>query len=123
LQNRLRILVFEPDLLFSSKIESTATKLGVATTVVTDLLRLLSMLKENRPAGLIVNLDALDARIDDLTDPVHEKGCTAVGYYSHVNAEVAEEARRIGFEVILSRGALAARIVETFRKIIQEQGV
>lgn len=41
------MLAFKPDLHFSSKIESTATKLRLAITVVTDLQRLKSMLKGN----------------------------------------------------------------------------
>ena len=117
------MFVFEPDLLFSSKIASTATKLGVAITVVTDLQGFLSMLKENWPVGLIVDLDALGARINDLAGPVHEKCCTAVGYYSHVNARVAEEARTVGFDVVLSRGTFVAKMAETLRKIIQERRV
>lgn len=58
-----------------------------------------------------------------ILEDTREKRCTAVGYYSHVNAQVAEEARRVGFDVILSRGAFVAKMAETLHKIIQERGV
>lgn len=121
MQNHARILAFEPDLLFSSKIESIAARLGFVTTVVTDWDGLLAKLGESIPSVLVVSLDTLDRKIADLVEFVRGKPCTILGYYSHVNVQLAEEARKVGFNVVMSRGAFVSRMEKTLRDVFAEE--
>ena len=121
MQHHTRIVVFEPDLLFSSKIEGIAARLGFAVTVMTDWDGLLSKLGESIPPVLVVNLDALDRKIVDLKRFVSGKPCTTLGYYSHVNVQLAEEARKVGFDLVLPRGAFVARMEKTLRDVFAEE--
>ena len=121
MQHHTRMIVFEPDLLFSSKIEGIAARLGFAVTVMTDWDGLLSKLGESIPPVLVVNLDALDRKIVDLMGFVRGKPCTTLGYYSHVNVQLAEEAHKVGFDIILPRGAFVARMEKTLRDVFAEE--
>lgn len=111
-----RVLAFEPDLLFSSKIESAASKLGLELELESSLQELLSRLKDTQPRALIVSLDALP-ETSALKELISSRTFSAIGYYSHVNGALGEEARTIGFDLVLTRGAFAARIEEILRKV------
>ncbi len=54
------VVVFEPDLLFSSRIEGQARRIGADLKLVTDYERLLWQLRENVPELLVVNQDFLE---------------------------------------------------------------
>jgi hypothetical protein len=108
------IVVFEPDLLFSSRIEGQARRLGTDVRLATDYEGLLRQLRENVLELLIVNLDLLETRLDQLQDILGGKSCKSVGYYSHVNARVGEEAREFGIGLVMSRGAFVKKIKEVF---------
>jgi len=106
------LLVFEPDLLFSSQIESAATKRGFNVRVSSNLKALSQLLAEAKPGMVIVNLD----RVEDFDFLRSLKGRTEtsrfVGYYSHVDAKVAEEAKNAGFEIVLPRRAFVSKLSE-----------
>lgn len=108
------IVVFEPDLLFSSRIEGQARQIGADLKLVTDYDGLLRQLRENVPDLLIVNLDLLETRLVQLQDILGGKSCKSVGYYSHVNARLGEEEKRFGIGLVMSRGAFVATMKEVF---------
>jgi hypothetical protein len=81
---------------------------------VTDYDELLRHLRENVPELLIVNLDLLETRFDQLQDVLGGKSCKSVGYYSHVNTHLGEEAKRFGIGLVMSRGAFVAKMKEVF---------
>jgi len=106
------IVVFEPDLLFSSRIEGQARRIGADLKLVTDYDGLLRQLRENVPELLIVNLDLLETRLDQLQDILGGKSCKSVGYYSHVNARLGEKAKRFGIGLIMSQAAFVTKMNE-----------
>jgi ActR/RegA family two-component response regulator len=53
------VLVFEPDLMFSSRIESEAAKTGLEAKVTVTVTELERFIHQIVPKALIVNLDAL----------------------------------------------------------------
>jgi hypothetical protein len=110
------VLAFEPDLVFSSKIESAARKLGVELALESSLQHLPSRLRDIQPKVLIVNLDALP-EITALRELMRDRIFSVIGYYSHVNSALGEEARKAGFDLALTRGAFAARIEEVLQKV------
>jgi hypothetical protein len=104
------VLVFEPDLIFSSKIEAAAAKAGVEIVVTSRFEELLRQLKLFIPKSIVLNLDASTGELDALKDYIKLGTIEFVGYYSHVNVGLQEEARRLGIENVLSRGTFVSRL-------------
>jgi CheY-like chemotaxis protein len=105
------------DLLFASKIRTTARQLGVDLTIVksadasaTDAIRAhapsLVILDLNNPAG--EPIEVLSAMQDD---PVLSQIPT-VAFASHVQTELIQRARRAGAREVLPRSAFAMRLGE-----------
>ncbi len=111
------IIVFEPDLLFSSRIESAAAKVGLDVKFVGDLQQIVQELNEPSPRMVILNLDAAEGKLGTLEGRLKIGAFKAVGYYSHVNAPLAEEARRVGIDLVLSRGMFVTRISEILEEL------
>ena len=111
------IVVFEPDLLFSSRIESQARRLGADVKLVTDCDGLLRQLRENVPELLIVNLDLLETRLEQLQEFLGGRSCKSVGYCSHLNALLGEEAKRFGVGLVMSRGSFVTKMREVLAQV------
>jgi len=105
------IVLFEPDLLFSSKIEGAAKRLNVELRVITDLAELLRDFEGSASRVFVISLDALEGKLSALKNHVSGRP-RVIGYYSHVKAHLAEEAKGVGIEIVLSRGAFVARMEE-----------
>jgi hypothetical protein len=108
-----KVVVFEPDLLFLSRIESAGRKAGLDLKVVTKVNELQQALKESAPRILLVNLDALGGGGNALTGLVHGTS-RLIGYYSHANSKLAKEALVDGFDMVIPRRAFADRLGEVF---------
>jgi ActR/RegA family two-component response regulator len=105
-----QLIVFEPDLLFSSRIESAAESAGVQVKVMSNLEAFLEETKQTTPRVVLVNLDATGEKLALLEEVARGGACKLVGYYSHVNSGLAEEARSIGIGLVLSRGAFTREL-------------
>jgi hypothetical protein len=114
----VQLIALEPDLLFSSKIESIAAMLGVETKIVTSLQALRAALGAEEPKIVVVNLDAFVGQLDSLAELTGTKSFRVVGYYSHVNAELAGEASKMGAALILSRGAFVSKIRDVLTELM-----
>jgi hypothetical protein len=114
-----RIVVFEPDLIFSSRIESVATTLGGSVKITSECAELIRQLTDSLPALLILNLDALGKDVARVGDAVRGKSLVCVGYYSHVNTGMAEEATRSGIGMVLTRGVFVKRIEEICARVLR----
>lgn len=109
------ILAFEPDLLFSSRIEAVAQSLGIPLRLVTDIDDFAKLLVADPPSIVLVNLDLLRSR-QDVFEAVCRTGAkVAIGYYSHVDTNVAKAAQ-VGFHVAVSRGVFSVRMREIISK-------
>jgi hypothetical protein len=112
------VLVYEPDLFFSSRIESVGKRFGLEVNTVTNMNELREKLKEGLPKLLLVNLDALEERHESsLAGLVSPGSCRLLGYYSHVQAESAEKALKRGFESVIPRRAFAVKLSEIFSEV------
>ena len=109
------IVAFEPDLMFSSRIESTAEKERSKVKIVTDYEDLLHHLATEAPSLLLLNLDALKGDIRRLGQFARNENCKIIGYYSHVNGQLAAGAKQIGINVF-SRGAFIIRLPDLLRE-------
>jgi hypothetical protein len=96
-----RVVAFIPDLLFGSNVVGALTAAGHEVRLVSD------------PSGardaevLIVDLTAdVTARIEQVSG-LSLGGVRTLGFYSHVEAEVREQAERAGFDLVVPRSRMA----------------
>src|ERR1022692_3176879 len=99
-----RIIAFVPDLLFGSNVVGMLTAGGHEVTLASD------------GEALRRELGGADALVVDLTaDPAErieevqkaQSQLPKLAFYSHVEAEVREQAERAGFELVVPRSRMA----------------
>jgi PleD family two-component response regulator len=110
------ILAVLDDLMFTSKIKTTASQLGVAVTFARSAEAALGEMRKSAPSLVILDLN--NARTDPLglvasmkQDPALASVRT-VGYASHVMTDVIDAARRAGVSDVLARSAFSQRLAE-----------
>lgn len=110
------ILAVLDDLMFSSKIKTAATQLGINVAFARSSHAAFDAMRKETPALVILDLD--NARIDPLgsvadmkKDPTLAKVPT-LGFVSHVHTDLIEAARAAGVDEILARSAFATRLAE-----------
>jgi hypothetical protein len=97
-----KLVLLEPDLLFSSRIESAAARAGWQVKVVVRDDELQCALHESAPDVLFVDLDALKS-VGVSSSGSASARCRRVGYYSHVDSKLAARALAEGFEMVIPR--------------------
>jgi hypothetical protein len=110
----LDVVLFEPDLLFASRVEAAARKLNLRLKVVGDVDSLSNELKKVGLRRFVISLDSLEGKLSVLKEDVTGRSAV-IGYYSHVKSQLAEEAKRAGVEKVFSRGAFSAKIEEILK--------
>jgi CheY-like chemotaxis protein len=110
------VLALVDDLMFRSKIKSTAAPLGVAVTFAGSSDAALTAMRAARPALVILDLN--NPRTDPLgtisamkKDPALTSIPT-VGYVSHVDVATIDAARAAGVDDVLARSAFSMRLAE-----------
>jgi len=110
------ILAVLDDLMFTSKIKTTAAQLGVPVTFARSSAAALAEMKANRPSLVILDLN--NPRIDALATVAAMKADASleaiptVGFASHVQADVIEAARSGGVSDVVARSGFVQRLPE-----------
>ena len=113
------ILAVLDDLMFSSKVKTTASQLGVAVTFARSRDAALAEMRKTAPSLVILDLnnprtDPLGIVADMKADPALASVPT-VGYASHVQADVIDAARRAGVGEVLARSAFTMQLAEILK--------
>ena len=110
------LLAVLDDLLFTSKIRTTANQLGVAIAFARSSESALSDMRKNLPSLVIFDLN--NPRTDPLgtvevmkADPALAEIPT-VGFASHVQTDVIDAARRAGVGDVMARSAFTQKLPE-----------
>jgi len=110
------ILALLDDLMFSSKIKTTAGQLGIAVAFARSADSALSQMRSTPPSLVILDLN--NARIDPLRVVASMKADAAlatiptVGFASHVQVDVIEAARQAGVGEVMARSAFTQKLPE-----------
>ena len=111
----LRVVAYVPDLLFGSTVVSAIKAAGHEPVLVGDPEALSRELA--RSELLIVDLTAdvpvRIATVRELTPP----GVRALAFYSHVEADVRDQALEAGFDLVVPRSRMAREGVELIRRL------
>ncbi len=110
------ILAAVDDLLFSSKIRTTAKLTGVDLVFARTPDEILSQARALRPDLVILDLNSAKAHpIETLaalkSDP-QLASIRTLGFVSHVHSELIESARSAGIDEVMARSAFAAKLAD-----------
>jgi PleD family two-component response regulator len=113
------ILAVLDDLMFSSKIKTTASQLGVGVAFARSAEAALGEMRRSAPSLVILDLN--NPRTDPLgivssmkQDPALA-GIPTVGYASHVQVDVINAARQAGVGEVMARSAFTQQLPDILR--------
>ncbi|QDU33810.1 hypothetical protein KS4_18680 [Poriferisphaera corsica] len=113
------------DLIFGTKISSTAEALGIVSRPVRNLSMLenrLNMVDDGKPnhpvSGMMLDLDTGEDGLK-LLDAVkaHSPEIPVVAFGSHVLVDMLESARQRGADFVMPRGAFTANLVDILERM------
>jgi PleD family two-component response regulator len=110
------ILAVLDDLMFTSKIKTTAAQLGVAVAFARSADAALAEMRKSPPALVILDLN--NPRTEPLSIVARMKQDPAlapvptVGYASHVQTDVIQAARQAGVGDVMARSAFTQHLAE-----------
>lgn len=112
-----KIVAVVDDLIFVSKIQQTATLVGVRVEMAAP-----GKLEppENAVAAIILDLNHRSGRAIEmlraLKDDSSTQGIPVIGFLSHVQADLASAAREAGCDVLMARSAFTEQLPRLLRK-------
>jgi len=107
-----RVVALMDDIFFQMKVAETAKHLGIEFKVATNTDALLGLL-EPRPQLVIVDLNARNRPIDAIVKlRAASKDIRVVAFLSHVQRELAEEARNAGCDEVMPRSSFTQNLAE-----------
>ena len=108
------VLVLADDLFFSSKIASTARLCSVPARILKTPRELLQYADPEKAKLIIIDLNGRTTEpvraIQELKGSSGPDAIPVLAYFSHVQTELAEEARKAGADRVLPRSAFSARL-------------
>jgi PleD family two-component response regulator len=113
------VLAAVDDLLFSSKIRTTAKLAGIDLTFARTPAEILDQARALRPALVIFDLNS--AKTNPLETVAAMKGDTelasirTLGFVSHVQTGLIDAARGVGIDEVMARSAFAGQLVDILR--------
>jgi len=107
-----RVVALMDDIFFQMKVAETAKHLGIEFKVATTTDALLGLL-EPRPQLVIVDLNARNQPIDAIVKlRAASKDIRVVAFLSHVQRELAEQARIAGCDEVMPRSSFTQNLAE-----------
>jgi PleD family two-component response regulator len=114
-----RVLAVLTDLFFTVKLADAAKRSGLAIEFVKDSAEVLAKARQN-PALIIfdLNYDAVEplTLITKLKGDDATKSISLLGYVSHVQGELKQQAQEAGCNMVLARSAFSQNIPQIFKR-------
>jgi CheY-like chemotaxis protein len=110
------VLALVDDLFFQAKMVETARQVGVALRVVASGDALVQAATAQAPALVLVDLNARQGALQGLTQLCAAGQTPVVAFLSHVQTDLAEQARAAGCEQVLPRSKFTADLAEILRR-------
>ena len=114
-----RVLAVVTDLFFSVKLTEAAKRAGLALEFVKDSEEVLAKAKD-KPSLIILDLNFESANplglISKLKGSSDTKGISLIGYLSHVQAELKQQAQEAGCDMVLARSAFSQNMPQIFKR-------
>jgi CheY-like chemotaxis protein len=114
-----RVLAAVNDLFFSVKLSEAAKRSGLALEFVKEDKLVLEKARE-QPSLIIfdLNFDALQPLkvISELKSEPSTKGISLIGYLSHVQADLKQQAQAAGCDMVMARSAFSQNLPLIFKR-------
>jgi PleD family two-component response regulator len=114
-----RVLAVVSDLFFSVKLTEAAKRAGLALEFVKDSNQVLEKAKE-KPSLIILDLNLESADpvqlIVKLKQNSDTKGISLIGYLSHIQVELKQQAQEAGCDMVLARSAFSQNMPQIFKR-------
>jgi PleD family two-component response regulator len=114
-----RVLAVVNDLFFSVKLTEAAKRSGLALEFVKESQELMEKAGE-RPSLIIfdLNFDAVQPLklISKLKAAPDTKGISLIGYLSHVQVELKQQAQEAGCDMVMARSAFSQNLPQIFKR-------
>jgi len=118
----LEIMAFLEDIFYTAKIREVASSRSKDVRFVRDLAGLDKRLTGPAPTTVVVDLNAASLQPIELIRRIKEKaewtGVRVVAYSSHAQAELMEEASRVGADVVLSKTGFSEKLHDIVEGIV-----
>jgi PleD family two-component response regulator len=118
-QEPKRVLAVVSDLFFSVKLTEAAKRAGLALEFVKESKAVLEK-AQDRPSLIIFDLNFEDAQpltlITKLKGSTATKGISLIGYLSHIQAELKQQAQEAGCDMVLARSAFSQNMPQIFKR-------
>jgi PleD family two-component response regulator len=118
-QETKRILAVVNDLFFSVKLTDAAKRAGLGLEFVKDSGEVLEKAK-SRPSLIVLdlNFDAVEplSLIGQLKGSAATKSIRLIGYLSHIQAELKQQAQEAGCDMVLARSAFSQNMSQLFKR-------
>jgi len=119
MQEPKRVLAVVSDLFFSVKLTEAAKRAGLALEFVKDPKELIEK-AQTKPSLIIfdLNMDAAEPLklISELKSAPATKGVSLIGYLSHIQAELKQQAQEAGCDMVMARSALSQNLPVIFKR-------
>jgi CheY-like chemotaxis protein len=114
------VVALVDDLFFGSKLQETARRLDVSLVLVRPPQDAAAIVRERRPALVIVDLEAEAFRpMETIRGMKADPGLRTtpmLGYFSHVRDDLKAAAAEAGCDELLPRSAFSARLAEILQR-------
>jgi PleD family two-component response regulator len=118
-QESKRVLAVVSDLFFSVKLSEAAKRNGLAIEFVKDPAEVLEKAK-SRPTVIVfdLNFEAVEPLklISQLKGNPDTRGVSLIGYLSHIQGELKQQAQEAGCDMVMARSALSQNLMQIFKR-------
>ncbi len=118
-QESKHVLAVVSDLFFSVKLSEAAKRNGMAIEFIKDGSQVLEKAK-GRPTAIIfdLNFEAVEPLhlISQLKGSPDTRGISLIGYLSHIQGELKQQAQEAGCDMVMARSALSQNLMQIFKR-------
>ena len=118
-QEPRRVLAVVTDLFFSVKLSEAAKRNGLALEFVTEGKEVLEKAK-SKPSLIVFDLNFENVNpvqlIAKLKGNADTKGISLIGYLSHIQAELKQQAQEAGCDMVMARSAFSQNMLLIFKR-------
>ncbi len=111
-----RILLLVPDLMFGTRIEDVARRLGCTVTNVGPAEDMRAAVDREHPELVLLTFDRTGDAWERLAEAARNAGVRTVAFGSHMNAGASKRARELGCADVLANSRLSADLPNLLEK-------
>ena len=119
-QGSKRILAVVSDLFFSVKLSEAAKRASLVLEFVKEAKQVIEKAHHEKPALIIfdLNFDSVEplSLITRLKVAPETKGINLIGYLSHVQVELKQNAQEAGCDMVMARSAFSQNLPQIFKR-------